>query len=205
MKIGVLGGTFDPVQRGHIMVAESARDSLSLDCLLMVPAGQPPFKGGEPVTPAEHRLAMLRLAVAGMTGVEVSTVEIERPGPSYTVDTIAALRERYGDRDEIYFIVGWDSLGQFPGWREPERILGMCKLAAVPRPGWERPDMRKVEKKLPGISQRVVLLDKPHVDISASAVREMVADGKSIGSLVPGSVAEYIKEHSLYKKQGGTS
>ncbi len=198
MKIGVLGGTFDPVHRGHIMVAEAARDSLSLDRLLVVPAGQPPFKGDEPVTPAEHRLAMLRLAVAGMPGVEVSTIEMERPGPSYTVDTIAELSEQYGEDDEIYFVIGWDSLEQLPGWRETERILGMCKLAAVPRPGWEKPDVPALEEKLPGISQRVVLLDKPHVDISASAIRKMAADGKSIESLVPESVAEYIKEHKLY-------
>ena len=203
MKIGVLGGTFDPVHRGHIMVAESARDSLSLDRLLVVPAGQPPFKGDEPVTAAEHRMAMLRLAVEDTPGIEVSTIEIERPGPSYTVDTIAALREQYGKDDEIFFIVGWDSLEQFPGWREPERILSMCKLAAVPRPGRSRPDIRALEEKLPGISGRVVFLDKPHADISASAIRKMAAEGKSIDQLVPAPVAEYIKEQKLYTYTGG--
>jgi nicotinate-nucleotide adenylyltransferase len=198
MKIGVLGGTFDPVHRGHIKVAEAARDRLSLDRLLMVPAGRPPFKGDEPVTPAEHRLAMLRLAVPGMPGIEVSTIEMERPGPSYTVDTIAALRERYGGDDEIYFIIGWDSLAQFPEWRESERILDMCVLIAVPRPGRAQPDVTALEAALPGISGRLVFLDGPRVDVSASEVREKVASGKSIERLVPGPVADYIKVHGLY-------
>jgi nicotinate-nucleotide adenylyltransferase len=205
MKIGVLGGTFDPVHRGHIMVAEEARASLTLSRLLMVPAGSPPFKGYKPIASAEHRLAMLRLAVAGMTGIEVSTIEIERPGPSYTVDTIAALRKQYGKDDEIYFIIGRDSLEQFPDWREPARIISLCMLAAVPRPGWDQPDMQVMEGRLPGISERIVFLEKPRVDISASAIRKMVADGKSIESLVPEPVAEYIQQHKLYRTEGGTS
>ena len=199
MKIGVLGGTFDPVHRGHVAVAETARDALSLSKLLMVPAGQPPFKDGGPISPAEYRLAMLRLAIEGITGVEVSDIEVERPGPSYTVDTIAELRTQYRDSDEIYFIIGWDTLEQFPAWREPERILNMCRLAAVPRPGWDRPDIRALEVKLPGISERTMYLDEPHADISASAIRKMVEDGQSIEDLVPEPVAEYIKEHKLYR------
>jgi nicotinate-nucleotide adenylyltransferase len=198
MKTGILGGTFDPVHRGHIMMAEEAKDTLDLSEVLMVPAGQPVYKGGVAVTSAEHRLAMLRLASAGKPYLRVSTIEIERPGPSYTVDTIVALREQYGTRDEIYFIIGWDSLEQFPGWREPERIISMCYLAAIPRPGWPRPDLNALEAALPGISERIVLLEKPLVDISASAIRGMAAGGKAIDHLVPGPVADYIKKHKLY-------
>jgi len=198
MKIGVLGGTFDPVHRGHIMVAEEARDALSLSEVLMVPAGQPMFKASDRITSAEHRLAMLRLAVAGRPRIKVSTAEIERPGPSYTVDTIAGLRKQMGDGVDIYFIIGRDSLEQFPEWREPARILSMCILASVPRPGWPYPALQVLEDRVPGISGRVVLLDKPQVDISASAIREMAARGEPIDHLVPGPVAEYIKEHKLY-------
>ncbi len=198
MKIGVLGGTFDPVHRGHIMMAEKARDTLELSEVLLVPAGQPMLKVNNRITSAEHRLAMLRQAVAGRHDLKVSAVEIERPGPTYTVDTIAGLIERYGGRDEIYFILGWDSLEQLPEWREPARLISLCFLAAVPRPGWSRPDLKALEADVPGISERVVFLEKPQVDISASAIREMVAGGKSIDHLVPVPVADYIKEHKLY-------
>lgn len=198
MKIGVLGGTFDPVHRGHVMMAEEARDALSLSEVLMVPAGQPMFKVNNKIAPAEHRLAMLRLAVAGKPHLRVSTIELERPGPSYTVDTIAALRERYGGGDEIYFILGWDSLEQLPEWYESARLISQCFLAAVPRPGWPRPDLKTLEAGVPGISRRVVFLKKPRVDISASAIREKSARGESIARLVPAPVAGYIKKHKLY-------
>ncbi len=198
MKTGVLGGTFDPVHRGHIMMAEEARDALSLSEVLLVPAGQPMLKVNDRITSAEHRLAMLRLAVAGRQNLKVSTMEIERPGPSFTVDTVAGLSEQHGGRDEIYFILGWDSLEQFPEWRDPARLIGMCFLAAMPRPGWPRPDLEALEADVPGISERVVFLEKPQVDISASAIREMAARGESIDHLVPGPVADYIKEHKLY-------
>jgi nicotinate-nucleotide adenylyltransferase len=197
MKIGVLGGTFDPVHLGHIKMAEEARDSLGLGEVIIVPAGQPMSKSTERITPAKHRIEMLRLAVAGRPQLKVSSIEIERPGPSYTVDTIAALKKQYGIQDEIYFILGWDSLAQFADWREPERIIGMCYLAAVPRPGWPRPSLEDLEKDIPGISKKVVFIDKPRLNISASGIREMAARGESIDRLVPGPVADYIKKHKL--------
>ena len=198
MKIGVLGGTFDPVHLGHIKMAEEARDSLGLGEVIIVPAGQPMSKSTERITPAKHRVEMLRLAVAGRPQLKVSSIEIERPGPSYTVDTIAALKKQYGSQAEIYFILGWDSLAQFADWREPERIIEMCYLAAVPRPGWPRPSLEDLEKDIPGISKKVVFIDKPRLNISASGIREMAARGESIDRLVPGPVADYIKKHKLY-------
>jgi len=198
MKIGVLGGTFNPVHIGHLMVAEEARASLNLAEILLVPAGQPLLKLDYPVTPAEHRLQMLRLAIAGRPHFKVSTVEIERPGPSYTVGTIAELRVQYGSEDEIFFILGWDSLAQLPGWREPSRLIKMCYLVAVPRPGFQRPDLKALEDLIPGISERVLLLDKPQIDISASAIRELAAQGLSLRHLVPEPVEEYIRQHKLY-------
>lgn len=201
MKIGVLGGTFDPVHIGHLMMAEEARASLNLAEILLVPAGQPLLKLDYPVTPAEHRLQMLRLAIAGRPYFKVSTVEIERPGPSYTVGTIAELRVQYGSEDEIFFILGWDSLAQLPGWREPSRLIKMCYLVAVPRPGFQRPDLKALEDLIPGISERVMLLDKPQIDISASAIRALAARGLPLRHLVPEPVEEYIRQHKLYSTQ----
>jgi nicotinate-nucleotide adenylyltransferase len=203
MKIGVLGGTFDPIHRGHLMMAEEARKELGLARVLLVPAGRPVFKTGRRVTAAGHRLAMVRLAAEGRPWLEVSTMELDRPGPSYTVDTIAELRSVNSPEDEIYFILGWDSLAQFPDWREPARLASLCRLAAVPRPGQDRPDLAALEKAIPGISGRVVFLERPCVDISASAIRKMAGRGESIERLVPEKVAAYIKEHKLYLKAGG--
>ena len=198
MKIGVLGGTFDPVHTGHLMVAEEARASLKLAEILLVPAGQPLLKPDYPITPAEHRLQMLRLAIAGRPHFKVSTMEIERPGPSYTVGTIAELRVQYGSEDEIFLILGWDSLAQLPEWREPSRLIKMCCLVAVPRPGFQRPDLKALEDLIPGISERVMLLDKPQIDISASAIRALAAQGLPLRHLVPEPVEEYIRQHKLY-------
>jgi nicotinate-nucleotide adenylyltransferase len=203
MNIGVLGGTFDPVHRGHIMMAGEARQALGLDEVLMLPAGQPMSKTGHCVTSAADRLAMVRLAAEGRPWLRVSTMEIERPGPSYTADTLEVMRDIYGPAVGIYFILGWDSLEQLPTWHEPARIIGLCRLAAVPRPGQAHPDMRALEKAIPGITGRVVFLDRPCVDISASAIRDMVGRGEPVGRLVPRKVAAYIKEHGLYLKTGG--
>jgi nicotinate-nucleotide adenylyltransferase len=201
LKIGVFGGTFDPVHLGHIMIAEEAGASLDLSEIIFVPAGQPPLKPAHPITSAEHRLQMLRLAIADRPHFRVSAVEIERPGPSYTVDTITELRGESGSEDELFFILGWDSLAQLAEWREPSRLVRMCCLVAVPRPGWQRPDLKALEARIPGISKRVVFLEEPHIDISASAIRELAARDLSLSRLVPDPVAEYIREHKLYSAQ----
>lgn len=197
MGIGVLGGTFDPVHIGHVKMAEEARVSLHLSRVILVPAGQPLLKPAHPITPAEHRLRMLDLALAGKPGLIVSTVEIERAGPSYTVDTMAGLKAQYG-ADDLFFILGWDSLAHLPEWRDPSRLIGLCYLVAVPRPGCARPDLAALEAYIPSISRRVVFLKKPRVNISASAIRERAARGLPLGRLVPGPVADYIKRHGLY-------
>lgn len=201
MKIGVLGGTFDPVHLGHIMMAEEARKSLGLSEVLLVPAGQPMTRSKESLAPAEHRLQMLRLAAAESPHLKVSALEIDRPGPSYTVDTLDELRKQYGVEDEIYFILGWDSLAQLPIWREPARIINMCLLVAIPRPGWPRPSLKTLEKDIPGISKKVIFLEKPNVDISATDIREKVARGEPISRFVPRQVANYIKKQGLYKAE----
>jgi nicotinate-nucleotide adenylyltransferase len=191
------------VHLGHIGMAEEARDALRLEKVLLVPAGRPMTKVDRAVTPAGHRIDMLRLAVKDRPGLEVSTTEIERIGPSYTVDTVNALRRRLGGGAEIYFILGRDSLSQLPEWRDPARLIRICRLVAVPRPGFPHPDMAALERVIPGISQNVIFLDKPYLDISATEIKKMVARGEKIDRLVSGPVADYIGKHKLYAKAGG--
>jgi nicotinate-nucleotide adenylyltransferase len=198
MKLGVFGGTFDPTHNGHLAVAKEAKDRLGLNEVLFVPAGQPWLKADTPVSPAEHRVAMVRLAIAGIAHYSTSTMEVEREGPSYTLDTLAEIWHRLGPGDEVYFVVGWDGLSQFPRWHAPERIIRLCRLVAVPRPGATRPDLAALEGSIPGLSRRVILLDGPQVDISASDIRERVARDISITGLVPQIVEDYIREHGLY-------
>lgn len=198
MKIGVLGGTFDPVHHGHLAIAEAARVRLALGEVIFIPAGRPWMKLGNHLSSAAHRVRMLELALAGRDGFRLSKLEIERPGPSYTMDTLAELRAALGVGAELYFIIGQDKLAELPQWHEPARLLELCMLVAAPRPGVLPPDLTALEARLPGLSRRVILLDGPQLDISASTVRERVRDGKDITALVPGPVAGYIREQGLY-------
>ncbi len=202
MNIGVLGGTFDPIHIGHLRVAEEVAARLDLPRILFMPAGQPWLKlnNAQDISPVQHRLEMVRLAIAGNPRFKLSTMEIERPGPTYTVDTIAQLQSRLGAGDEIFFILGRDNLSQLPQWHQPRRLLEMCRLVVVPRLDFLPPDLPALEKELPGISQRVILFDKPYIDINASEIRQRVADGLSISGFVPAPVERYIKEHGLYAK-----
>ena len=198
MNIGVLGGNFDPIHNGHIVVAEETRTKLDLAEVLFVPAGQPWLKVYGHISAAEHRVQMVRLAIADKPYFRLSTMEIERAGYSYTVDTIAELQAQFGAGDELFFILGWDSLAQLPLWKEPSRLIKMCHLVAVPRPGYPAPDLKFMEPKVSGLSQRVILMDKPEIDISAVGIRSRVAQGLSIRHLVPEPVEKYIKQHRLY-------
>lgn len=200
MNIGVLGGTFDPIHNGHLAMAEEVRSRLDLAVILFVPAGQPYLKIDSPVSPAEHRVQMVRLAIADKPHFKLSTTEVERPGATYTVDTMAELKSQLGAENDLFFILGWGSLAELPQWKEPSRLITLCRLVVVPRPGYPRPDLKALEALIPGLSQRVILMDKPEMDISASEIRDRVAQGLSISHLVPEPVASYIKEHKLYLK-----
>ena len=147
-SVGILGGTFDPIHHGHLVIAEEAREALGLERVLLVPAASPPHKPGRPVTDAAHRLAMVELAIAGNPAFAVSRLEVERGGASYTVDTLEALL-----RDGIeqpWFILSAEALAGFPAWREPDRILELCRLAVVPRGGYEPLDRAWVRCAVPG-------------------------------------------------------
>jgi nicotinate-nucleotide adenylyltransferase len=198
MEIGVLGGTFDPVHNGHVEVAKEARVSLNLDTVLFVPVRQPWMKSDRPITPVEHRVQMVRLAISDYPFFCISMVDVERAGPTYTVDTITQLKRQFGSGSEFFVILGWDSLLDFPQWEEASRLVTMCRLVAAPRPGYRLPDLEALESRVPGLAGRVILLEKPEVDVSATEIRRRVASGLSIHGLVPGAVERYIREHGLY-------
>lgn len=203
MKTGVLGGTFDPIHIGHLKVAEEVTAHLNLDEVIFMPAGQPWLKADNLISPAEHRLAMLRLALAGKSKFKLSTMEVERPGPTYTVDTMAELSRQLGAGDELFFILGWDNLTQLPQWHEPSRLIKLCRLVAVPRVDFPAPDLPSLNALIPGLSQKVILLQKPRINVNASEIRQRVRQGLSIHNLVPGAVEGYIKEHRLYAGERG--
>ena len=200
MDIGVLGGTFDPIHSGHLIIAEEAGLKLGLARVLFVPARQQWLKTGRNIAPAAHRVEMVKLAIATNPNFEISAVDIDRPGPSYSVDTIAILQQQMGAEAKIFFLVGWDSLAELPQWKEPDRLIQLCKLVAVTRPGFSRPDLKALEPAVPGVTQSVVWLDIAPVDISSTDIRERVAQGLSIHGLVPEAVESYIKEHKLYRR-----
>jgi nicotinate-nucleotide adenylyltransferase len=198
LRLGVLGGTFDPPHVGHLMLAEEARQALELDQMLFVPAGAPWRKAARKLSPREDRLAMVQLAVGDSPHFAISILEIEREGPSYTAETLAALHQNLTDDSEIFFILGQDSLADLPNWREPQRIISLARLAVAARTDWEAAKEDVLEKEVPGLSQRLVWLDMPRIGISSTAVRDRVRQGLSIRYWVPPAVEEYIRQHGLY-------
>jgi nicotinate-nucleotide adenylyltransferase len=200
LKIGVLGGTFDPPHVAHLILAEEARLGLGLGQVLFVPAGDPWRKSGQELSPREDRLAMVRLAAGDNPHFAVSTLEIEREGPSYTAQTLAALQQQLADDSEVFFILGLDSLADLPNWWHPQEIMSRARLAVATRSAWELTQADALEKELPGISERLVWLDMPRIDISSTAVRQRVRQGRSIRYWVPPAVEEYIRQHGLYLK-----
>jgi len=199
VKLGVLGGTFDPPHAGHLTLGEVALSHLALDKVLFIPAGEPWRKEGQEISLAEDRLAMTRLAVAGNPRFEASAVEIERPGPSYIVDTLGELLARHGPETELYVILGQDALLDLPNWKEPRRIVALAWLAVALRSPGRDLDVTDLEAAVPGISRRLIVLPMSYVDVSATALREWARKGADLRDLVPPSVEAYIKEHALYQ------
>lgn len=194
MRVGILGGTFDPVHNGHLVLAEHARDQLALDLVLFIPAGEPWRKANREITPAQRRLAMLKLAIAGNEAFGISDIELRRAGPTYTADTLEALAAERLD-DEFYFIVGTDALADLPNWHEPERIVQHAILAVAQR-GDQRIDTAIAA--LPILAARIERFNMPAVPISSTDIRARIAENKSISGLVPPSIERYIIEHGLY-------
>ncbi len=201
INTGVLGGTFNPIHNGHIAIAEAARIALNLDEIYFIPTGQPQLKDNDVLLAAEHRVQMINIAISKKPFYKLSTIEIERAGPSYTVDTLSELRRKLGSEHELFFILGWDSLAQLPHWKDPDLLIQMCKLVVVSRPGYPLPDIASMEDTVPGIAGRVIILDKPEIDISSSDIRERIAKGLDVKHLLPEPVEEYIRKNSLYMNE----
>ena len=197
MNIGILGGTFDPIHMGHLVLAEEARIHLGLNEVLFVPAGQPRFKPPRDVTPALQRQEMVQRAIDGNPYFKICTLEVEHGGPSYTVDTLEALKEQLGEGTGLFFILGYDTLTTLALWKEPQRLMQLCRLVVAPRSGSEV-DLGFLEMALPGVENYIVQIRMPLLEISSSNIRRRVARGASIRYLVPDAVAEYIAAQKLY-------
>ncbi len=198
MGIGLLGGTFDPVHLGHLVIAAEVRCKLGLSKIVFIPAGLPWLKVDRVITHGEHRLAMVRLAIGSNPYFEVSLAEMERSGPSYSVDTVSSLRKEHGTGAGLYFIIGPDVLGEMHLWKEPARLAELCQLVVVGRPNTGQVDWRGLEETIPAMRSRIRWIDVPEIGISATEIRDRVRKGASIRYLVPSGVERYIDQHQLY-------
>ena len=197
-RIGILGGTFDPVHRAHLMIAAVAREAAALDRVMLMPAGQPPHKEHRALTDASHRLAMARLAAAG-AGYEVSDLEIATPGVDYTVDTLRTLKGLYPD-DRLYFIIGGDSLMMLDQWYRPDELMRLAAFVAVYRPGNSIVELERQRRLLQArFGAEILLVPSLGMDISSTALRELAGRGADLSPWVPDAVADYIREHRLYQ------
>ena len=195
-RLGIMGGTFDPIHVGHLAVAEEAREQLRLDRVLFVPAGVPPHKPAGAVAPVGDRVAMVALAIGENETFELSRVEVEREGPSYTSDTVEQLA---GSGDELVLILSAETFRELPTWHAPDRLLDAARVAVVPREGFPSPDASWIADRFPGRESRVTILDGPRLGISSTDIRDRVASGRSVRYLVPEVVRRYIEDHGLYR------
>jgi nicotinate-nucleotide adenylyltransferase len=197
MRLGVFGGTFDPVHTGHLVAAETALEAAALDAVMFVPAGQPWLKDDEVVGAKQDRMRMVELAIDGNEQFVVSDIELQRPGPTYSADTLEELRDmRPGDN--LFLIVGVDALGDFGRWSRPQRVLELATLVRVARPGHHGLDMAQLDAVRPGAATQMIVAEGPLIGISATDVRRRLGRGASIRYLVPRAVERYIYEHGMY-------
>ncbi|HSJ52503.1 MAG TPA: nicotinate-nucleotide adenylyltransferase [Anaerolineae bacterium] len=199
-RIAVLGGTFDPIHHGHLVAAQEVLHHLDLDCVLFVPAGSPPHKPERPISPAHHRLRMVALAIGGQPAFALSRVDVDRPGPHYTVDSLALLHQQLGPAARLYFVVGSDSLAELPTWHRPDGILELADLVVVERPGVQA-NLETLEAHLPGLGKHLHRVAMPLLDISSTDLRARVREGRPISFLLPSAVETYIAENGLYRAE----
>jgi nicotinate-nucleotide adenylyltransferase len=201
-SLGVFGGTFDPIHVAHLAVAEEAAEALGLERILFIPAGQPPHKPGLPITAADDRLAMVELAIAGNDRFSVDRRELERDGPSYTVDTLEDLRAARlvaGSSSELTLVLSAEAFLGLMTWREPRRVIELARVAVAPRDGYPDAGPAFLEAHLPDLAHRATFLDGPRLRLSASELRARAGAGRSLRYLVPDAVAAYIGDHGLYQ------
>ena len=206
-SLGVFGGTFDPIHLAHLAVAQEAAESVGLERILFIPAGQPPHKPGRVITSAEHRLAMVELAIAGNDRFAVDRIELDREGPSFTVDTLEALhagRRTAGAPPNLALILSMDAYVDLMTWRTPRRIVELARLVVAPRGGYPDAGPDFLAEQMPDIPDRAgrtTFLDSPRLWLSGSELRRRAAAGRSLRYLVPDAVAAYIGDHALYRNQ----
>jgi len=196
MRLGLFGGTFDPIHLGHLVLAEQCREACGLDLVWFVVAGSPPHKPGGPSAVA-HRLEMVRIAIAGHPAFEVSEIETKRPGPHYSVETLESIHRERPD-DELYFLIGADSLADLPFWREPERITQLATIVVVNRPGIDPTTTTQLPDFGPE-AKPIVSVSVPPIGIASNDLRRRLAEGRSIRYQVPRGVEAYINAHDLYR------
>ena len=200
--MGLLGGSFDPPHIGHLLLAEEARDQLGLSEVHLAPAGQPPHKLDLAMTPVADRVRMTELAITDNPCFRLSRVDADRPGPHYTIDLVKLVRGQLPPEAELFFLMGFDSLRDLPKWREPSQLIRTAHLVALTRPdipiNWDT-----LEEKLPGVRERVTLLDMPELEIASHDLRERVRKGRSIRYMVTEPVRVYIEERRLYRSSAG--
>ena len=199
-RLGIYGGSFDPIHIGHLVMAEMARQECELNKVLFIPAGNPPHKTNRQLAPSLERYDMVQLAIEGNPYFEVSSIEIEREGKSFTIDTLKGLREIYSGSWEFWLIIGMDSLLEIRTWRNAADIAKICKLAVYPRPGYSLDEHGKeVEALQHELGVQIAFVQGPLIEISSTGIRQRIRAGKSIRYLVPEPVEYYIQEHSLYR------
>ena len=202
-NIGLLGGSFNPVHVGHLLMAQGALDALNLEKVTFIPARQPPHKDSATLADAPHRLKMLRMAVNGNERFEVSEIELRRDGPSYTIDTVRQLQKEYGEEADLYFVIGADSIQELPCWKDAAMLVHLCRIVPISRPGERSGDEIQHLARAIGEQKARELLGRllriPLVDVSSSDIRRRIATGLSIRYLVPEAVRRYIEENRLYR------
>ncbi len=198
MRLGILGGTFDPIHIGHLILAEEAWHQLGLDQVLLAPAADPPHKRGQGKSPADHRVRMVELAIADNPHLALSRIDVDRPGPHYTLDMVRLLQEQYGPGASLYFLMGLDSLADLPTWHRPLDLMQHCHLVAFSRPDAAF-DWEALEMALPGVRSRVILLPMPLLQISSSDLRDRARQGRPLRYQVLPQVERYIHEQQLYR------
>ncbi|MEO2012474.1 MAG: nicotinate-nucleotide adenylyltransferase [Pirellulaceae bacterium] len=204
MRVGLYGGSFDPIHIGHLLIADIVREQKCLDEVVFLPAAIPPHKQGQQLTSANRRLAMLELAISGYQPFLVNTIEMDREGVSYTVDTLEAIHSER-PADELFLILGGDSLGDLPRWKSPARICELATPVVVARPNAAPLDAKILQKLLPELTEDEIdacLLRVPVIDISSTSIRVRVAHGQSIRFRTPRAVEKYIEVHELYQSRG---
>lgn len=196
-RVGIFGGTFDPIHMGHLIVAETIMDEFHLDKVVFIPAAVPPHKLDRQISPAKHRYMMTMLATCSNPRFQVSDMEMHRQGPSYSRDTLAQLLKEHGSDTEFYFIVGADSVENLHTWNRIDELLTMCHFIGASRPGC-MPDMEKIAQRFGPLAEKIHCLETPELEISSTEIRHRVGQKRTIRYIVPETVEQYIYKEKLY-------